>query len=291
MRISEDEVYVGKDLGGREIEISPSLIEDYVRATGDRHPFYTEGIPGGQAIAPALILVNEVYAHPGWYLPNYFGNLHARQEWAVLRPLCARERARTRCAVIDRYVKRDREYIVNESLVFDAAGRLACRGRTHQSFLLEDKPQGLEAERKRKEEKERPPHPSSIDGERLEPVERKITLAMSRAFSGPAENFHTNEELARQLGFPKVFVQGMLSTCLVSELMVRRFGLGWYYGGAMSVNLTGIVWADDTVITRGTITGARQEGAHRRVDLTVWGEKSDGTLTLVGTATALRDDP
>jgi acyl dehydratase len=291
MRIQEDEVYVGKDLGGSEIEISPSLIENYVRATGDRHPFYSEGVPGGGPIAPALIRVNEVYDHPGWYLPNFFGNLHAKQEWAVLRPLSVGERARTRCTVIDRYVKRDREYIVNESLVFDAAGRLASRGRTHQSFLLEDKPDGLEAEKKRQGKKGRPPHPASIDGERVDPVERKITLEMSRAFSGPSENYHTNEEFARQLGFPKVLVQGMLSTCFVSEMMARCFGLGWYYGGAMSVNLTGIVWADDTVTTRGTITGVTQEGMHNRAHLAVWGEKNDGTLTLVGTASALRDDP
>lgn len=285
--ISEDEVYVGKDLGGRELTLAPDLIEQYGLATGDRHPFYGEGPPGGAPIAPSLILVNEVYAHPGWYLPNVFGNLHAKQEWEVLRPVAVGETVRTRCTVVDRYRKRDREYIVNESLGFDAEGRLATRGRTHQSFLLEDAAGGLEAERSSQARKERPPHPATVPGTRLEPVERKVTLEMSRAFSGPSENYHTNEEMARQLGFPKVLVQGMLSTCLVAELLTRRFGLGWYRGGRMAVNLTGIVWADDTVTTRGTITGETPEGPNRRVHLTVWGEKGDGTLTLVGSASAL----
>ena len=288
MRISEDEVYVGKDLGGQEVEISDELVENYSLGTGDRHPFYKDGPDGGAPVAPALILVNEVYAHPGWYLSNVFGNLHAKQEWAILAPVRAGDRVRARCTVIDRYIKRDREYIVNESLVFDGEGRLSCRGLTHQSFLLEDAPAGLDEERSRKTAKEKPPHPATIAGEAIEPLERKITLEMSRAFSGPAENYHTNEELAQQLGFPKVLVQGMLSTCLVSELMTRVFGLGWYHGGRMSVNLTGIVWADDTVITRGTITGETPEGPNRRVHLTVWGEKSDGALTLVGSASALR---
>jgi len=289
MRISDDEVYVGKDLGGREILLSPDLVENYCAATGDRHPLYVGGPKGDAPVAPSLILVNEVYAHPGWYLPNFFGNLHAKQEWDILRPVPVGGVARTRCTVVDRYLKRDREYIVNESLVFDGAGRLACRGRTHQSFLLDAAPGGLDAERRSKEKKDRPPHPSEIPGTRLDPIERKVTLEMSRAFSGPAENYHTNEELAQQLGFPKVLVQGMLSTCLVAELMTRRFGLGWYLGGRMSANLTGIVWADDTVTTRGTITGETAEGPNRRLHLTVWGEKSDGTLTLAGTASALEE--
>ena len=291
MRTGTEDVYVGKDLGGSDLEITDALVEEYVRATGDQHSFYSSGPEGEKPIAPSLILANDVYDRPGWYLPNFFGNLHAKQEWAVYRPVPVGGQARSRCTVVDRYIKRDREYIVNESLVFDAEGRLACRGRTHQSFLLADQPTGLKAEREKKKKKEKPAHPSTIGGDRLEPIERKITLEMSRAFSGPSENYHTNEELARQLGFPKVIVQGMLSTCLVSELMSRSFGLGWYYGGTMSVNLTGIVWADDTVSTRGAISAITPEGDNRRAHLTVWGEKGDGSLTLVGTASALADGP
>ena len=273
MPISENEVYVGKDLGGREIEITQALVENYHLATGDDHPFYAEGAPGLGLVAPALLFVNEVYAYPGWYLPNFFGNLHARQEWQLLRPIALGARARTRCTVVGRYIKRDRDYVVNESLVFDGAGRLACRGRTHQSFLLEAKPESLTRESRRQEKKERPPHPATLEGKRLAPIERKITLEMSRAFSGPSENYHTNEEMARQLGFPKVIVQGMLSTCLVSELMTREFGLGWYLGGEMSVNLTGIVWAEDTVTTYATLTGETLEGSYRRVQAGPSGRK------------------
>jgi acyl dehydratase len=312
MEFKDDEVYVGKDIGGREIEITPALVANYIRATGDANPIYTGRSAQGGPVAPALILVNEVYAHPGWYLPNFFGNLHAKQEWEIFRPVPVGAAVRTRCTVIDRYVKRDRDYIVNEASLFDAQGRLCCRGRTHQSFLRDADPQTLAAEAARKQEKpevsraegaradfnarsgskrakERPPHPATIEGAKLEPIARTITLEMSRAFSGPSENYHTNEEMAKQLGFPKVIVQGMLSTCLVSELMTRVFGAGWMMGGRMSVNLTGIVWVDDAVTTRGTITGVEPEGAHRRVSVAVWAEKPDGTLTVAGTASALSD--
>ena len=87
MEFKDDEVYVGKDIGGREIEVSPRLVANYVRATGDANPIYTGRSAQGGPVAPALLLVNEVYAHPGWYLPNFFGNLHAKQEWEIFQPV------------------------------------------------------------------------------------------------------------------------------------------------------------------------------------------------------------
>ena len=44
----------------------------------------------------------------------------------------------TRSTIVDRYHKRGRDYVVNETDVLSADdGRLFVRGRTHQSFLPE----------------------------------------------------------------------------------------------------------------------------------------------------------
>ena len=88
-------------------------------------------------IAPALILHSEVYRTKAWYLPYVYGNLHARQEWESYRPVQVGETVRTRCTVVDRYIKRDREYVVNEALTFNSEGALVSRARAHQSFLRE----------------------------------------------------------------------------------------------------------------------------------------------------------
>jgi len=90
----------------------------------------------GDAIAPALILHSEVYRTKAWYLPYVYGNLHARHEWESYRPLNVGETVRTRCTVIDRYFKRDREYVVNEALTFNSAGALISRARAHDWYLL-----------------------------------------------------------------------------------------------------------------------------------------------------------
>src|SRR4029079_1376041 len=86
----------------------------------------------GRRCAPALLFHSEVYRSLAWYLPNIFGNLHARQEWELFAPLERNATVRTRTTVVERYRKRDREYVVGEVLLTDADGRWLQRSRTHQ---------------------------------------------------------------------------------------------------------------------------------------------------------------
>jgi acyl dehydratase len=131
-----DEVHVGRDYGGFEFEIDRSTVENYIAATGDDNPWYLSDSPLGGPIAPALILHSAVFRTQAWYLPNIFGNLHARQEWQGFAPIRIGDRIHSRSVIVDRYTKRDREYVVNECLLFDASGQLVQRSRTHQSFLM-----------------------------------------------------------------------------------------------------------------------------------------------------------
>ena len=100
-------------------------------------------------------------------------------------------------------------------------------------------------------------------GEAFEAPTRKITEAMCFAFSGPARNYHNDRAEAIKLGFPEIVVQGMLSVCLVSEMMTRRFGLGWFYGGKMDLRLVNVVWGNDVTGPRGSIIERHAEGGIR----------------------------
>jgi acyl dehydratase len=111
---------------------------------------------------------------------------------------------------------------------------------------------------------------------------------MCEAFSGPEKNYHNDREMARMLGFPDIVVQGMMSVCLVSDLMTETFGLGWLCGGKMDVRLVNVVWVGDVLAVRGRVREELSEGSKQRVHLDVWCEKGDGTKSLVGTASALR---
>ena len=128
------EVYVGRDLGGRRVAVTPEMVALYGDGTGDRSD---RGATNGGSFAPALLFHSEVYRDLSWYLPNLIGNLHARQEWELFHPFRVGDVVCTRSTVVERYRKRRRDYVVNEVLITDSDGRWLQRSRTHQSFLAE----------------------------------------------------------------------------------------------------------------------------------------------------------
>ena len=67
-------------------------------------------------------------------------------------------------------------------------------------------------------------------------------------------------DAAKQLGFPNIVVQGMMTTCFVHQLMQDHFGRGWVIGGKASLKLTNVLWVDERVFVRGKIRDEQAEG-------------------------------
>ncbi len=289
VNLKGEAAYVGRHCGSHEYEITPEVVAFYADALDDHHALYGE-------IAPPLLHHSECYKFVGdWYLKNLFGNLHAQQDWEFFAPIRIGSTTRTRSTIIERFQKRGRDYVVNETDLMDAKdGRLLVRGRTYQSFLpAKDDKQGGgfvvdEKTAKQKASRQpRPPFPTAT-GSELTPVKKTIDQRRCWMFSGPAPNYHTDREQAKKLGFPNIVVQGMMSTCFVSQLMQDAFGMGWVVGGKMSVKLTNILWVDETITAYGKIREETSEGAQSRVHCDVWVEKDDGTRVMLGSASALR---
>jgi acyl dehydratase len=223
-----------------------------------------------------------------WYL-SFYGNLHARQEWELYHPIRVGDWVMARNQIVDRYLKRDREYVVNEVSIFGEDGRLVRRGRTHQSFLTKRGAGDVVDKDRERSPARRFDIQQGEPLESLAGLEKEITLEMCREFSGPAKNYHTDVEEARKLGFPDIVVQGMMSLCFLSEMMTSRYGLGWYGGGRMNVNLVNVLWQGEKVTAHGVVHEVTPEGSRNRNHLQIWCEKSDGTKIVVGTASALED--
>lgn len=277
------EVHVGQDLGGRTTTITAADVARYRAGTDTPE--------ASEDPAPALLYHSEVYRDLSWYLPNLIGNLHARQEWQVFAPWRVGDTVRSRSTVVERYRKRNRLYVVNEVLWTTREGRWLQRSRTHQSFLADDPPGGPEGgyvvDRDREKRADRTFAPAAEGGEPLPPRTRTITHAMCEAFSGPTRNYHTDQEMARALGFPDIVVQGMLSVCFAADLVAAQFGDGWHHGGTLDVRLVNVVWPGDALTASGTVLDTTPEGSRRRRVLDVRCTKADGTVTLVGSASAL----
>jgi acyl dehydratase len=280
------EVFVGRDVAGRSITVRPDDVTHYAAGTGDDNRWTGVSASGSPDIAPALLFHSEVYRDLSWYLPNLIGNLHAKQEWDFFHPFRVGDEVRTRSTIVDRYRKRNRDYVVNEVLLTDSGGRWLQRSRTHQSFLCDD-PSDVVVDKNREHRPERRFDVGGGNGEVLAPIKRTVSLTMCEAFSGPGKNYHTDPEMARALGFPDVVVQGMMSICFLSELMTKRFGTSWLCGGKLSVSLVNVLWGNEHVAAHGQVREEYPEGQRTRVVVDVWCEKQDGTKTIVGTASAL----
>lgn len=291
MQTRTEEPYVGRYYGGRTVEITPELVAHYSRSVDDHTPWYSGESLFGRPAAPALILHSEVYKDLSWYLPNLYGNLHARQEWELFHPVMVGDTVSTSSLIVDRYVKRGRDYVVKEVSVLGPDGRLLNRGRTHQSFLLQADTSALVVDKEREKRADRR-FEAGEASEVLEEVrghEKQITQQMCLDFSGPHRNYHNDIEEAKKMGFPDIVVQGMMALCFLSEMMTERFGQGWFCGGRMGANLVNVVWGGDRLTCRGQVHELTPEGSRRRAHLRVWCEKPDGTKVVVGTASAVVD--
>ncbi|MFQ5513981.1 MAG: hypothetical protein ACE5FG_06035 [Myxococcota bacterium] len=284
MNLLGEPAHVGRHCGGRLHEVTTELVRFYAKALGDPGALHSKH-------APPLLFHSECYKFLGeWYLKNLIGNLHARQDWELFAPIAIGSRVRSRSTIIDRYRKRGRDYVVNETDLMDAeSGQLLIRGRTHQSFLIpRDAPDegyvvdGQSAARK----PARPSFPTAT-GEELPALHKSVDARRCWMFSGPGRNYHTDAEQARKLGFPDIVVQGMMSTCFVEQLMRERFGDGWLRGGRMSLKLVNVLWVDEAVTVRARVRESRPEGTRSRIECEVWIDKEDGTRIALGSASAV----
>ena len=276
---SPNEVHVGQDVGGRTHSIIRDAIERYRNGTAS--------VVDTAGFVPALVFHSEVYRDLSWYLPNLIGNLHARQEWELFHPLHAGQVVVSRTTVVDRYRKRNRDYVVAEVVLTDDRGRWLQRSRTHQSFLAEDPGDAMVVDRDREKRSDRRFGPPEGEGDSIELNPRRITHTMCEAFSGPVKNYHTDREMARALGFPDIVVQGMMSVCFVADLLTKHFGVGFLAAGKLDVRLVNVVWPGDVISTQGRVREVIQEGSRRRAYADVWCAKEDGTVTIIGTGSAI----
>ena len=272
-------VHVGQCVSSRVVRVGAEDVERYRAGTG------ADDLPSDPA--PALLQHSEVYRDLSWYLPNLIGNLHARQEWQLFHPMRIGDTLRSQVTVVERYRKRNRDYVVAEVLWTASDGRWLQRSRTHQSFLHDAPAEDIVVDKDRERRGDRRFELPSGPGERLAPRTRTVTHAMCQAFSGPSRNYHTDVEMAQALGFPDIVVQGMMSVCFVADAVALRFGDGWQHGGTLDVRLVNVVWPGDAITTTGLVRSVTTEGSHRRILLDVWSTKADGTVTVIGTASAL----
>ena len=281
-----EEAYVGKDLGSMEFTVTDDLIQHYFDGLEVDADWYTDSSLFGKALVPSMILTNADTGFSGAGFKDNFGNLWIRQEWDIRKPMLQGETYRRSSKIEDIYQWRDRTVVKQQVTLWSVDDEVMAIGVHHQSYLLGKSDQGTVKLRDPKS-KEGVRKFRIPDGDAVGPVESDISLEMCGTFFHGNKNYHTDKDAAKELGFEEVVVGGRLTVSYIGDMMDRRFGKGWFEGGKLDVKFTNIVWPNDHVIARGVITDRVEENGGTRANVAVWMEKPDGTVCIVGTASAL----
>ena len=130
---SYETIEVGEELGTKEMYITEDLIKKYTHAIEGNHPWYMKNSPFGGLIAPPTIfdqetlrLLDSKYAR--------FGSIHSKQAWEFKNPIKPGKKYIITVRVVDKYIKRERGYLVMELVAVGEDGIEVCRG-WHTSLI------------------------------------------------------------------------------------------------------------------------------------------------------------
>jgi acyl dehydratase len=274
------EAYAGKDLGSREFVCTERILGDYLEGLRIDSSRYADG-----ARTPWMILSDVDGGFPGTGFKNNFGNLWMRQEWDSRIAIAQGAQYTVTSTIEDIYEWRGRTVVKQIVNLWSPAGELMAQGTHHQSYLLNQSSGKVKLRDPKKKEGAR--KFAVPDGERIPTVDRTIDLEMCGLFFHGNRNYHTDKRASEELGFEEVVVGGKMTMSLIGEMLETRFGDGLYEGGKLDIKFTNIVWPSDHVTAKGVITDRVPENGSTRAELSVWMEKDDGTVVIVGTASAL----
>jgi 3-hydroxybutyryl-CoA dehydratase len=144
---------VGEEFVSDDRLIRPQDLETYTFAVDDHHPWFTVGddpgapvdSPYGGPVAHPTLLGNQALflRHTRYVVP---AGLHAKMSFEFLCPVRLGQRVRTRGRVVDKYERRDRQFMVTEFVTSaetdasgdsDGTGQPLIRGQFTQMLLPE----------------------------------------------------------------------------------------------------------------------------------------------------------
>ncbi len=116
----------------------------------------------------------------------------------------------------------------------------------------------------------------------LPPISRH-QLALYCGGSGDHNPIHVDIDFAKKFGFKDVFAHGMLSMAFLGRVVT-----GWVpqkQVRGLGTRFTSITWVGDVITVSGKVTGKREQGGEKVVDLEVKCTNQNGQDTLQGHAT------
>jgi len=122
-----DDLSIGEEYTD-EYVLTPEMAQDYAEGIADLNPWYLEHSPFGGPVANPMLIVAQ---HARLFKTRYAtgGNVHTRHETQFLNPARIGKVIKVYGTLVDKYLKRSREYLVMECWSVDEDGIEICRDR------------------------------------------------------------------------------------------------------------------------------------------------------------------
>lgn len=135
-RATFEEIEVGRTLGEMEWEVTDDLIDLQCMLDQDFDPLFFAQGDGQKRVAPPQI----TYRPPRWLLSRAYNvrGLFVRWENESFRAIEPNTRLKVTGSIVDKYIRKDREFVVYQAEGRDEAGNLVFRTRrTHVLDVIE----------------------------------------------------------------------------------------------------------------------------------------------------------
>jgi hypothetical protein len=121
-------VEVGQRLGPIQYRVEPEIVRVHLEVVAQEvPPFLRDPETEALVIEPGILVRNYIGLHRNHFTGE--GALHARTEIALARSARAGQTLTVTGRVAEKYVRRERSYVVVESVTVDEEGREVCRAR------------------------------------------------------------------------------------------------------------------------------------------------------------------
>jgi len=284
---------VGEEFGPVQVTVDIALVRAYAFAVDDFTPSHlypkTEDAP---VMAHAALLCREArdIISTAYDIASGGAGMHTKHECYFFGCPTVGDTYTITGRHTEKYIKREKQYVVLESDVHDAAGKLLFRQRsTHIRALKPGVAKtaepaapgaGAEVEPERAVALTREQVATGVD---LRPLTKRFAQEHLTVFAGTSwNNIHNDPELAKSSGLRGTVASGLQTMAAVAELMESYFGEGWTDGGSLAVAFIAPLYVDETITVGATITTITTDA----VTADVWCETGTGVRVLAGSASA-----
>ncbi|MBI3976619.1 MAG: MaoC family dehydratase [Chloroflexi bacterium] len=262
---------VGTDLGSVEFLLTEQEFAHHRQAVE-----YADAIWVTNELKPVAILARRRWR----YRPGQ-RHINARHNAEYFNPPRPGKKLIFSGKVIDKYVKRDKPYVVFEVEVKDEDGLLIeryQRTRMVSAPKLGEKWWG-HANR------------DTPIGFAVPPVSKNITFEKMKFFEAiipdKDASTHDSEDVAREEGLGSPIASAHHTISYTHEMLNKFLGPEWTRGGKLDLKFLRPVVPGDTLTIKGVVRDKREENGKVRLILEVWGENQKGEKTAAGEASGL----